>query len=146
MKPKQLLPANQPLQGKRLKLERLSAAHVDYLLETHKNEGFWQSYRHHEDRSISREVLVERLDFESQKTPQAVGKMEWVVCELSGPEPRPIGFAALTAWNQSQLRAEYLIGIVDKADITNGLGLETSLLVFDFAFNHSGLNKLVSPE
>ena len=144
MKPTQLLPANQPLSGKRLRLERLGPEHVDLLLDAYQNTGFWDVYRRHESRDIQRDELAQKLAFEFGQPPARVGRIEWVIVKNRSGRGVPIGFAGLTAWEASQHRAEFLIGILDPAEVRAGIGVEASLLVFDFAFNAQRLNKLVS--
>lgn len=144
MKPTQLLPANQPLLGKHLRLERLGPAHVDLLFSAYENVGFWSAYRQHENRQVKREELQQRLAFDYQQPPAKVGKIEWVIFRSREGSGVPIGLAGLTGWEPSQFRAEFLIGIFDPDEVKVGIGVEASLLVFDFAFNQQKLNKLVT--
>ena len=127
-----------------MRLERLGPEHVDLLLDSYHNTGFWDVYRRHENRAIQRDELEQRLAFEYGQHPARVGKIEWVIIKNEKGRGVPIGFAGLTAWESSQFRAEFLIGIIDPAEVKTGVGLEASLLVFDFAFNMQRLNKLVS--
>lgn len=127
-----------------MRLERLGPAHVELLLSAYENVGFWSAYRQHENRQIKREDLEQRLAFDYQQPPAKVGKIEWVIIRNREGRGVPIGFAGLTAWEPSQFRAEFLIGIFNPDEVKVGIGLEASLLVFDFAFNQQKLNKLVT--
>ncbi len=132
------------LRSPRLLLERLGPQHADYLLSTYSDDGFWNHYRSNQNRRLDRERLRQLLAKESRLSPAKLGKIEWVISRVKGQEIEPIGVTGLTAYSELQSRAEFLVGIVNESDREPGLGLEASLLVFDFAFNLLKLNKLVS--
>lgn len=148
MKPRQILDCNQPLTGQRVRLQRLSTTHLDFLLESFRNEEFWSIYRINQDLSRSRQSLQAELEFQQTLLPAQAGKIEWVVELVMGSEvdekQLPIGFASLSAIDFSLSQAELLIGIIDKKHIKPGTGLEASLLVMDYAFNKEKLKSLVS--
>lgn len=127
-----------------MSLERLGPTHVDLLLSAYENVGFWNAYRRNKNRHVKREELEQRLAFDYQQPPARVGKIKWVIIRNLEGLGVPIGFAGLTALEPSQFRAEFLIGIFDPDEVKIGIGVEASLLVFDFAFNHQRLNKLVT--
>ena len=145
MKPRQLFEFNEPVVGRRLRLVRLGSEHAAYLQETFQNDSFWFAYRSNQDRRTVGEQLAKKLEFEHQQDPAKAGKIEWLV-QTMGEEGTStgIGFAALSAYNKHQMRAEFQLGIVDAANRNPGTGLEASLLLFEYAFNRAGLNKLVS--
>lgn len=147
MKPRQLFAFNAPVPGRRLQLLRLGPEHAEYLQQSFADEAFWSVYRSNQNRRRTTAELRQLLDFESQQSPQALGKIEWVIRPVSS-DPQlgngAIGFAGLTAFDPRQNCAEFLLGIVRPQDRKPGVGLEASLLLFDYAFNRMCLNKLVS--
>lgn len=145
MKPRQLFEFNEPVLGRRLQLVRLGPEHAPYLQGTFGDDSFWNAYRHNQDRHTLDEKLVKKLEFEHQQNPVVSGKIEWLVQPINEEDNDcGIGFAALSAFNNDQRRAEFQLGIVDAVNRNPGTGLEASLLLFEYAFNRAGLNKLVS--
>ncbi len=132
------------LTGQRVILERAAPVHAEYIYSTFSNDAFWDKYRRTQKRDISMMQLVEKLEYDYNHSPAGLGMLEWVICRRDGETLVPIGFTSLSNYSASQRRAEFLIGIVDEADIAIGIGLEASLLVFDYAFNVINLHKLVS--
>ncbi len=144
MKPRQLFEFNKPIKGRRLRLVRLGPEHAPYLQETFSDDSFWNAYRYNQDRHTLDRKLVRKLEFEHQQNPAASGKIEWLIQTLEEGNGRGIGFAALSAFNNEQRRAEFQLGIVNAGNRNPGTGLEASLLLFEYAFNRAGLQKLVS--
>ncbi|MFT5937048.1 MAG: anaerobic magnesium-protoporphyrin IX monomethyl ester cyclase [Pseudohongiellaceae bacterium] len=132
------------LNGAKLVLERAAPIHAEYIYSTFANANFWGKYRKNQNRDISMMQLVEKLERDEKSSPASLGTLEWVICRKSGDELIPIGLTALASYVGEQRRAEFLIGIVEPEDVDTGIGLEASLLVFDFSFNVINLNKLVS--
>lgn len=111
------------------------------------DESFWAAYRSNQNRKQTIAELRQRLDLESQNSPQTLGKIEWVVQRVTGSpdgDNTAIGFAGLTAFDSRHNCAEFLLGIVRPQDRKPGVGLEASLLLFDYAFNRMRLSKLLS--
>ncbi len=128
-------------------MDRLSPDHADFLISTFSNDGFWNAYRANQDRTVDKQTLVQQLQFEYEHLPGQVGKIEWLIsrtCESDIQSAMPIGLASLSAFSASQSRAEFMLGLFDSEHIRTGIGLETSLLVFAYAFNLERLHKLVS--
>lgn len=153
MKQTQVLSCNQPIVGRRISLRRLGAEHADLLLDSFSNDCFWNAYRANQLRNISHARLAEQLDFEHERVPAQVGKIEWLIERItddcgSGSQAvanvHPIGLAGLSAFDSSKRQAEFMIGFFDSNNIVTGLGLEASLLVLSYAFNEASLNNLVS--
>jgi len=132
------------LHGKRLTLERVGPEHVDFVLGSFKNRGFWRHYRANQSRKLTRQQLLDGLQKETQVTPEKLKKLEWLVFNVSGEEKIPIGFACLADYSPVGKKAEFLVGIIDPGARAHGIALEASLLVMEFAFNVAGLHKLVS--
>jgi len=104
---------------------------------------------------LSRTQLTQQLQFEYERLPAQVAKIEWLIERLpsdhedsNDPDNSvghiPVGLASLSAFDAAQGRAEFLIGLFHKDQIRTGVALEASLLVMDQAFNQLGLHKLVS--
>lgn len=131
-----------PITGRRVRLERTGMQHVSFLEQCFHDADFMQLYRLSQSRKVSREKLEEWLSSEQESTPQHLKRIEWVVNLLG--KPGPIGLAALANYSTAHNRAELLIGIQNPRYRGTFLPLEASYLVFDFAFNHIKLHKLVS--
>jgi RimJ/RimL family protein N-acetyltransferase len=147
MKPRQLFEFNEPVTGRNLQLRRLGPEHADYMQQSFADAQFWAAYRSNQNRHLTTVELRQRLDLESQNSPQTLGKIEWVIQRISrspGGENNNIGLAGLTAFDPRQNCAEFLLGIVRSQDRKPGAGLEASLLLFDYAFNRMHLSRLVS--
>lgn len=143
----QILDCNRPLIGRRIRLDRINPEHVDLLLSSYNNDSFWENYRLNQKRDISRSELLQHLQFEYERTPGQVGKIEWLIFRTSScnaSSPAPVGLASLSSFNSVNAMAEFMIGFFRDKYIKTGLGLETSLLVLDFAFNEQQLESLVS--
>ncbi len=132
------------LTSPRLILERASPLHAEYIYSTYANDEFWDKYRRTQKRDVSMMQLVEKLEYDAQHSPASLGMLEWVICRRMGDELIPIGFTSLSSYSAGQRRAEFLIGIPEQEDVATGIGLEASLLIFDYAFNVINLHKLVS--
>lgn len=135
---------NRPLRGRRLVLERLGKMHAEYLQSTYDDNEFWSKYRFNQNRKLQLSTVRDLLAKEEYCEPAKLGKIEWVISRVRGNAMQPIGFAGLTAYDAAQKRAEFLVGVVKPEDRASGIGLEASMLVFEFAFNIARLNKLVS--
>jgi RimJ/RimL family protein N-acetyltransferase len=133
-----------PLVGKRITLQRLTGADAELLHGTFANGPFWDSYRLNQDRSLSVEELRLRLKREESILPAKLGKIEWLICRHDGASKTPIGLTSLVNYSAAQRRAEIMIGIFEPEKRTAGAGLEAFFLVYDFAFNAAGMNKLTS--
>lgn len=147
MKQAQILDCNQPITGRRIRLDRLGPQHVDLLLESYSNDEFWNAYRLNQPRDVSRDSLMDRLRFEYGCVLGQVFKLEWLVTNTRNNSPDqnfPIGLACLSEFDPTQMHAEFMIGFFRKEDIRTGLGVETSLLVLDYAFRELGLQTLLS--
>lgn len=83
-----------------------------------------------------RQSLVER----AATPPETLGYVEFAIL-LDG---HPIGVAVLADYSPLHRRAEFLIGIFSPAKRHASHSIEATLLIFDLAFNHYGLNKLYS--
>lgn len=138
------LTGHAPLVGKRITLQRLSGKDAEFLHSTFPNEKFWASYRLNQDRSLSVEKLRERLKREQSILPAKLGKIEWLIYRHDDPSRTPIGLTSLVNYSAVQRRAEIMIGIFEPEKRTAGAGLEAFFLVYDFAFNTAGMNKLTS--
>ncbi len=128
-------------------MDRLGPQHADLLLNSFSNSGFWEVYRANQTRVISRESLIQQLQFEYERSPGEVGKIEWLVSKVStDPEDGylPLCLASLSSIDFSQARAEFMVGFFEEKYIKPGLGVEASLHVINYAFFHANLHKLVS--
>lgn len=135
---------NKPLTGGKVTLERVTSSHAKFFHSTFSNDAFWESYRINQNRDITIEQLTLQFKKEESVIPAKLGKIEWVIHKNASEGKQPIGLAALVNYSAQQRRAEFMIGIVEQKQRTTGLGLEASLLVFDFAFNIASMNKITS--
>jgi RimJ/RimL family protein N-acetyltransferase len=131
-----------PLQGKRLRLERRAPQHADFIWKCRQDCQFWELYRMTDDPSETVEQIYDKLVEENKLLPHQLRWLEWVIFRIDGN--KPIGLAAVADYQPQHQRGEFLIGIVDPNEQKAGIGLETSLLVLDFAFNYLKLHKFMS--
>lgn len=147
MKQIQILQCNQPILGRRIRLERLNSSHAIFLQKSFSDEVFWSSYRANQPRNISIDQLTEQLQFEYERTPTQVGKIEWVIVDnredidVSGQR---LGLVSLSALNARELHAEFMIGFFSQERKFWGASLEAALLAFHYAFKVQKLSKLMS--
>lgn len=133
------------LQGNHVMLVRSAPEYTDFIYECYQDDDFMDLYRLAQDRQLSKEQIRERLVDESSQLPQELSRIEWVVLKkLDNGDTIPVGIAALADYQTNHLRAEFLLGILDKHYRKGSLSIEASLLVLDFAFNQVGLNKVIS--
>jgi RimJ/RimL family protein N-acetyltransferase len=133
------------LHGKNISLYRRGAEHAEFVWQCYQNRAFMTLYRQNQRRTDSLEDLRKTLSEEQQRLPDQTKRLEWIIMrhEKDGKQ-RPIGFAAIADYQATHSRGELLIGVVDPKDRTHHEPLETSLLIFDFAFNQLKLHKLCS--
>lgn len=151
MKQKQILSCNHPIFGRRIYLQRLNADHVDIITGSFSNDRFWNAYRANQPRQFPRDELARQLQFEYERVPAQVGKIEWLISiqpmQLGNDyidDVLPIGLASLSAIDTAEMSAEFMVGLFDSVYRKFGIGLEATLLVLDYAFNREDLRKLNS--
>lgn len=125
----------QPVQGKRLTLVRMTAAHYEFVLKCRNNAAFQQRYNLFQP--ASRQAVKKDLQ-QAEQHPLENNHIEWVV-EKQGV---PIGLAALTDLSMEHSRAELLVGFPGTPTPFNSV--EATLLVLEFAFATLGLQKIYS--
>ncbi|WP_353573336.1 GNAT family protein [Candidatus Albibeggiatoa sp. nov. BB20] len=137
----------QPLQGKKVILERSAPEHVQFLQKCYQDKEFMDLYRLVQSRTESEQSIIHRLEKENCLSLKDLKKLEWVIFryEQKGDEieKEPIGLVSLADYQPKHQHAEFLIGILPPEYRRTGLALEASLLTFDLAFNFLKLNKLV---
>lgn len=132
------------LQSPRVSLLRSAPEHVDFILSCYRNTDFMALYRLAQDREISRTDLRQKLQEEQGDFAQNQLRIEWVIFKRKHNKNVPIGLASLADYQAQHRRAELLLGVVNEQDRVGFVGLESTLLVLDFAFNQAKLNKVVS--
>jgi len=133
----------EPLVGKKVILEKITTKHAKFLHNFYQQKQFMDCYRLAQDRDITLEELEKQIENEQGINPENLTKLEWVVKKTES-EHSIIGIASLADYQAFHNRAEILIGIPNPEMRTGSTGLEASLLIFEFAFQHIHLHKLVS--
>lgn len=131
-----------PLQGKRLRLERRAPQHADFIWKCRQDRRFWELYRMTDDPNETVKQIHDKLVEENKLLPHQLRWLEWVIFRIN--ENKPIGLAAVADYQPQHQRGEFLIGILEPQEQKAGIGLETSLLVMEFAFNYLKLHKFMS--
>ncbi|MDM8566084.1 GNAT family protein [Candidatus Halobeggiatoa sp. HSG11] len=131
----------QPLQGRRVVLERLAPKHAAFLVQCYKDNEFMDLYRLAQQRNQTEEQIKKRLAKEQAVLPQQMKKIEWVILLNNG---EPVGLASLADYKRGHQRAEFLMGILTPKYRNTRMSLEASLLIMDFAFNQIQLNKVIA--
>ncbi len=132
------------LQGRRIVLEPAIPDHAEFLAKTYKLDDFMDCYRLAQDRSLSIEEIKERLENEKNIPPQQLQRIEWIIkLQLRNGKEEAIGIASLADYQAAHNRAELLVGINDPKYRNNGLGIEATLLILEYAFQQISLHKVV---
>jgi ribosomal-protein-alanine N-acetyltransferase len=139
----------QPLQGRRVILERCAPEHAAFLQQCYQNNAFMDRYRLVQARDQTEQQIQERLLKEQSFLPQRLKRIEWVIQALKPDSSEetikhPIGLTALVDYQPAHQRAEFLIGIVSPEYRGTRFSLEAGLLALDFAFNQVQLHKLIA--
>jgi RimJ/RimL family protein N-acetyltransferase len=135
----------QPLQGRRVFLERSAPEHALFLQQCYQNDAFMDLYRLAQDRRQTSEQIKERLAKEQKLLPQQLKRIEWVIhLKSDSGENQPVGLISLADYHRTHHRAEFLVGVLPSKHRGTGTALEASLLVLDFAFNQIKLHKVIA--
>ncbi|NOT86269.1 MAG: GNAT family N-acetyltransferase [Methylococcaceae bacterium] len=135
----------QPLYGNTLLLRRFQASDSEYLSRCYAAQDFMRFYHHFLPCNQPVKLLEKKLHQNAQLHPCQSKAIDWIICRTDATHiSRPIGIANLVDIQFAHRRAELLIGIPEPVDRLGHTGLETSLLIMDFAFNRVNLNKLTS--
>jgi len=134
----------QALRGLHVKLVRTEPDYTDFIYACYQNDDFMDRYRLAQNRNLSKTEIRENITAEHATLPQDLNRIEWIILKYDKQTQTPIGIASLADYQASHRRAEFLLGISDERYRKGFLGLEASLLIFDFAFNLAQLHKLVS--
>lgn len=131
-----------PLDGKKLYLHRYCEEDAVYLRQCYQNAVFMAQYNHYIPRHQRTEELALKLRQAHDMHPCQSKSVDWIIVKKNTNQP--VGIANLVEIQFSHRRAEFLIGLPAPEDHAQGIGLEASLLVLDYAFNKVGLNKLTT--
>lgn len=131
-----------PIDGKKLYLRRYQQEDAAYLRECYQNVTFMQQYNQYIQRHQRIDELANQLQQAHELHPCQSKSVDWIIVKKSSEQK--VGIVNLVEIQFAHRRAEFLIGIPDPQNHTQGIGLETTLLVFDFAFNRVALNKLTA--
>ena len=124
-----------PCEGKRVVLTRMTFKHREFLATCRNNHNFQHHYHLFQD--ASPEGIARDLK-ETERSPFETKKITWII-ELND---QPIGLASLVGIDFNNLRAEILVGVPNERSF--GISLEATLLVMEFAFSTLKLTKLFS--
>jgi diamine N-acetyltransferase len=130
------------IEGKKLYLRRYSEEDAVYLRQCYQNAVFMAQYNHYIPRHQRAEELAIKLREAHDMHPCQSKSVDWIIVKKNTNQP--VGIANLVQIQFAHRRAEFLIGLPAPEDHAQGIGLEASLLVLDYAFNKVGLNKLTS--
>lgn len=132
----------EPLDGKHLLLRRYQEDDATYLHQCYQNSTFMQQYNHYIPRHQHIVDLAEKLRQAHEKHPCQLNTVDWVIFQKK--TGKPVGIANLVEIQFAHRRAEFQIGLPDPSHHVSGIGLEATLLVLEYAFNHVDLNKLTT--
>lgn len=135
---------NQPLPGRSVRLERWSAAHVDFIWGCLNHQAFLARVGRHWQRPATRDALLAILRQREAMTAEEINGMDWVILSRRGAVWRPVGVIGLADLAYGHGRAEYYIGFPDEAPGLTRAAVEASLLLLEFAFNVIGLEKVTA--
>ncbi len=132
------------LEGSRVRLVRSAPEYSEFIYNCYQDDSFMDLYRLAQNRALSKQEILHRLESEQTKLPQDLKRIEWVVLKIAGEQYTPIGLAALADYQPNHHRAEFLLGMLDTQHRKGLFSLEASLLVLDFAFHQVKLNKVIT--
>ena len=115
---------------------------ASYLRQCYQNAVFMAQYNHYIPRHQRAEELAMKLREAQGMHPCQVKSVDWIIVKKNTNQL--VGIANLVEIQLAHRRAEFLIGLPDPEDRTQGIGLEATLLVLDYAFNKVSLNKLTT--
>ena len=135
----------QPLQGRRVILERLAPEHASFLVQCYRNNEFMDLYRLAQQRNQTEEKIKQRLVKEQAVLPEQMKRIEWVIYHIkNNGDKQPIGLGSLADYKEHHRRAELLMGTLLPEYRGTKTLMEAILLIMDFAFNQVKLNKLIA--
>lgn len=132
-----------PLVGKRLVLRPYVEQDAPFLHRCFRDADFMVHYHQFLPVGEPLPKLSAALHLSARALPWRSRTVDWVIFR-QGESEQPIGLANLADLDLYHRRAELLVGIPSGPERHAGAGLEATLLVMDFAFNHARLNKLTS--
>ncbi len=132
----------EPIDGKHLYLRRYQPEDAAYLHQCYQNDAFMMQYNQYTPRHQHLDALADQLQLNRTLHPCQSKAVDWIILKKQ-PHER-VGIANLVEIQFSHRRAEFLVGLPNPQNHTHGIGLEATLLVFDFAFNRIALNKLTA--
>jgi Tfp pilus assembly protein PilF/RimJ/RimL family protein N-acetyltransferase len=131
-----------PLDGKKLYLRRYREEDAVFLRQCYQNTTFMAQYNHYIPRHQRAEELAIKLREVHDLHPRQSKSVDWIIVKKKSNQS--VGIANLVEIQFIHRRAEFLIGLPNTEDHAQGIGLEATLLVLDYAFNKVGLNKLTT--
>jgi diamine N-acetyltransferase len=139
----------QPLIGGRLRLRLLKPADNDFLERCFDNQSFMDDYNRNAAHHQTKQQLINNIKQNPQYGILKHKSVNWLIEQTGNPNnpatsDKAIGIACLADIQFSHQRAEISIGFPDKTHRGNGAAIKCMLLIFDYAFNRIGLNKLTS--
>lgn len=132
----------EPIEGKNLYLRRYQREDAAYLRHCYQNDAFMMQYNQYTRRHQHLDALADQLQQAHTLHPCQSKTVDWIILRKQSHER--VGITNLVEIQFSHRRAEFLIGLPNPQNHTHGIGLEATLLVFDFAFNRVALNKLTA--
>ena len=138
-----------PLPVGKLRLRMLCSTDEDFLARCFSNQEFMNNYHRFAAINQTRQHIQDTLKQNTRYSILRQKKIHWLIEQTHHPVHeqsiyQPIGLASLVDIQLNYQRAEVLIGFPDPVHRGQGTPLATMLLILDFAFNHIGLNKLIS--
>jgi uncharacterized protein (TIGR03032 family) len=129
------------LKGRSILLRQTIPEDAPVLFRAYRDKAFLRLFAAHRKVPTSEAELRRSLQKRTQISPASLRYIEWLIVHK---RHGAIGLAALNNYSQKHGRAEYLIGLFNNKHCHLGYGIEATLLVLDFAFNHLKLNKIQS--
>lgn len=126
-------------QGRSLSLRRTIPEDAPLLFQrAYQNVEFMRLFRLN-DRPAGVHEVQSRLEHLHQQPPDSLGYLELLIVHH---QHGPIGLVVLSDYVALHRRAEFLIGLFDRAHRHASYGLEASLMTLDLAFNAYAMNRL----
>jgi diamine N-acetyltransferase len=131
------------LQGNNILLNQRELSDVDNLLQWLSVKEFMGLFQPLAAATPEREGLESLIRNQKMSVVKSRA-IHWVIRQRKGEVFYPVGLASLVDIRFQSRKAEFILGIPNKCLHGSSVGLESTLLILDFVFNHIGLIKLTS--
>lgn len=129
--------------GSNITLYRFQPYFADFIFKCYQEEDFIRHYRLYQRYYKDVATLKKELLTVQSLPPEMLKSIEWVIFNQSSGQA--IGLAGLVNYHQQNQHAELLVGLINSQNTKQKFyGPEATLLVIEYAFQATQLNKLIS--